>query len=191
MKKTKLILSILFLIISQLTDAQAQEFLPKKWGIEAELAQPFIPTVNIWRIQATRTLTDPARKMQGDLILGAYIRPNVEHDVVEKINEYMVAIGYRNYFWKGLHLEAKANLGYAWGTRNLIDGKDYETMTFFYETNLGYRLRLPETKKSRFYLIPQLGVIGNGRGKNTVNIGPRGGKTDVFFQGGILAGINF
>ncbi len=163
----------------------------KKWGVETELVQPFLPTVNIIRIQVSRSLTDSSKKMKGDLLFGAYIRPNVKHDVVEKINEYMVILGYRQYFWKGLHLEAKANMGYAWGTRNLIDGKDYETATLFWESNLGYKFRLTNKLQSSLYLIPQFGVLGNARGKNNVNIGPRGGKPDTFIQGNLLIGINF
>lgn len=129
--------------------------------------------------------------MKGDLLFGMYIRPNVKHDVVEKINEYMLALGYRQYFWKGLHLEGKANLGYAWGTKNLIDGKNYETSTIFWESNLGYKFNLTNKTKSSLYIIPQFGVIGNAKGENTVNIGPRGGKPDTFIQGSLIVGINF
>ncbi len=62
-----------------------------KWGIETELVQPFIPTIHIIRFQATRTLYSSETK-HGDLFIGAWIRPNVKHDVVEKINEYMAMI---------------------------------------------------------------------------------------------------
>ena len=159
----------------------------KKWGIEAELVQPFLPTINIIRIQGTYMLTAPERKMRGDLIFGAYIRPNVKHDVVEKINEYMVVIGYRQYFWKGLHLELKSNMGYAWGTKNLVDGKDYNTPTWFYEPNIGYKFDFAKRQNTNLYATAQFGVIGNLVG----DIGPRGGKPDVFPQGNLLIGVNF
>ncbi len=170
------------------TDASSES--PKKWGIETELVQPFLPNVGIIRINATRTITKPESKFKGDLLVGMYIRPNVKHDVVEKINEYMLMVGYRQYFWKGLHVEAKANVGYAWGTKNLFDGKDYETSTIFWEANLGYKFTVPNKPKSSLYLIPQFGMIGNAKGENTVNIGPRGGKPDTFIQGGLTIGVN-
>ena len=170
---------------SSSTDSQ------KKWGIETELIQPFLPEVGIIRIQATRTITSPSKKMKGDLLFGAYIRPNVKHDVVEKINEYMVILGYRQYLWKGLHLEVKSNTGYAWGTKNLIDGKDYETSTVFWESNLGYKFEFAQKQKSNLYALAQFGVIGNAKGENTVNIGPRGGKPDIFPQGSLIIGFNF
>jgi hypothetical protein len=157
-----------------------------KWGIETELVQPFIPTVNIIRCQATRTFYS-ATTTHGDLLLGAWIRPNVEHDVVEKINEYMAVVGYRQYIWKGLHIEAKSNMGYAWGTKNLIDGKDYETPTWFWESNFGYKLNFANNAKRSFYLIVNAGGLGN----IVADIGPRGGKADNFLQAGLLFGINF
>jgi hypothetical protein len=191
MTKSIKTLSILLLLFSGRALSQTNTDTPKKWGLETELVQPFLPTVNIIRIQATRTLTSADSKMKGDLIFGMYIRPNVKHDVVEKINEYMLILGYRQYFWKGLHLEAKANMGYAWGTKNLIDGRDYETSTLFWEANLGYKFNVLYKPKSSLYLIPQFGALGNAKGENTVNIGPRGGKPDTFIQGGLIIGVNF
>ncbi len=181
---------ITVLLVSLVFNAHAQDSTPKKWGIETELVQPFLPNVGIIRLQASYTLT-ASEKRKGDVLIGAYIRPNVKHDVVEKINEYMLILGYRQYFWKGLHLEAKANVGYAWGTKNLIDGKDYETTTVFWEANLGYKFKLTDKTKTSLYLIPQFGAIGNAKGENTVNIGPRGGKPDTFIQGGLVVGVNF
>lgn len=163
----------------------------RPWGVEAEAFQPFYPTVHILRLQATRLLTPAESRMKGDLIVGMYIRPNVQHDVVEKINEYMFIAGYRQYLWKGLHLEAKLNIGYAWGTRNLIDGKDYETATVFWESNAGYRLQLMNRARYSLYLLPQFGILANARSKNATNIGPRGGKPDTFLQGNLIIGINF
>jgi hypothetical protein len=166
--------------------AQAQTNSPQKWGLETELVQPLLPEVGIIRLQATRTLT-AENVLRGDLLLGMYIRPNVKHDIVEKINEYLFMAGYRQYFWKGLHAEAKSNLGYAWGTKNLIDGKDYNNLSWFWEANAGYKFDFAKKENSNFYVIPQFGVLSSV----TANIGPRGGKPDTFLQGNLLVGINF
>ncbi len=191
MKKSIQILGAAFLLLSSKSFSQTIETPKKKWGIESEFVQPFLSTVQIVRIQGTRSLTSPDKKLRADLLFGGYIRPNVKHDVVEKINEYMVILGYRQYFWKGLHLEAKSNLGYAWGTRNLIDNKDYETITWFWEANLGYKFDFMKKKNYNLYVIPQFGALGNARGNNTRNIGPRGGKPDTFIQGNLMVGVNF
>lgn len=158
----------------------------REWGFDIELVQPFIPTVQITRLQTTKTLY-ASTKQHGALLVGAYIRPNVKHDVVEKINEYMAMIGYRQYIWKGLHAELKSNMGYAWGTKNLIDGKDYETPTWFWESNIGYKFNFVKRERSNLYMI----VNAGGLGKIVADIGPRGGKPDHFVQAGVLLGINF
>lgn len=191
MTKSIQIFTVLLLLCSSQAFSQKDSESPKKWGLETELIQPFLPEVGIIRLTATYTTTSEKNKMKGNLLFGMYIRPNVKHDVVEKINEYMLVLGYRQYFWKGLHLEAKVNVGYAWGTKNLIDGKDYETSTIFWESNLGYKFKLTNKTNSSLYLIPQFGVIGNAKGENTVNIGPRGGKPDTFIQGSLIVGVNF
>jgi hypothetical protein len=187
MKRKIKILSVSLLLISGKAFSQTSPANSQKWGLETELVQPVLPEVGIIRITATRTITGAQSKRKGDLLLGAYIRPNLKHDVVEKINEYMLVLGYRQYFWKGLHLDAKSNMGYAWGTKNLFDGKDYETPTWFWEANLGYKFKVTNKAKSSLYLIPQFGAIGNIVG----DIGPRGGKPDNFIQGSLIIGINF
>ncbi|MGL5892077.1 MAG: hypothetical protein ACRC3B_19445 [Bacteroidia bacterium] len=187
MKKISPLLLLLSFLFCSNVNSQTGNITPAKWGIEAELVQSFIPTVHIFRIQATRTLTPADSKLKGDLLLGAYIRPNVKHDVVEKINEYMFMVGYRQFFWKGLHAEAKSNMGYAWGTRNLFDGKDYNTPTWFWEANLGYKLDFCKREKFNLYVIPQFGGLGN----IVAHIGPRGGKPDNFIHGNMFIGIKF
>jgi hypothetical protein len=181
----KTIASILFLFV--VSQAKAQDSTPKKWGIETELIQPVLPNVGIIRVQTTLTLTAPESKMKGDLLLGAYIRPNVKHDIVEKINEYLLVTGYRQYLWKGLHAEAKSNLGYAWGTKNLIDGNDYNNLSWFWEANAGYKFDFAKKQNTHLYAIAQFGILS----KITADIGPRGGKSDTFPQGNLLVGINF
>lgn len=186
MKKTILVCVVLFLLLNSKISAQIGLTVAKKWGIETELIQPFLPNVGIIRIQATYRLTAPEKK-QGDLLIGAYIRPNVKHDIVEKINEYLFIAGYRQYFWRGLHAEAKSNLGYAWGTRNLIDGKDYNNLSWFWEANAGYKFDFAKKQHTNLYAIAQFGILS----KITADIGPRGGKSDTFIQGNLLVGINF
>jgi hypothetical protein len=156
-----------------------------KWGFEFDIVQPLVTTVEIFNIQLTRTIVNHLSGQKGDLVIGAYIRPNVKHDVVEEIDEYMLLVAYRHYFWNGFHAEAGMNTGYYWGWNNLIDGKDYEGLGMFWEVNIGYKFDLGV--KKRFYIIPQFGALGNVM----ADIGPRGGKPDNFIQGNLLIGVNF
>jgi hypothetical protein len=168
MKNSIPILIIVLLLFHGKAFTQSDSVKPKKWGIETELIQPFLPNVGIIRIQATHTITSPESK-RGDLIIGAYIRTNVKHDVVEKINELLFVTGYRQYFWKGLHAEAKSNIGYAWGTKNLIDGKDYNNFSWFWEANIGYKFDFGKKEKYNLYILPQFGVLS----KISADIGPQ------------------
>jgi hypothetical protein len=186
MKNSIQVLIIMLLLSHGKAFAQLNSSTPKKWGIETELIQPFLPNVGIIRIQATHKLTSPESK-RGDLIIGAYIRTNVKHDIVEKINELLFVTGYRQYLWKGLHVEAKSNIGYAWGTKNLIDGKDYNNFSWFWEANIGYKFDLGKKDNYSLYILPQFGVLSS----ISADIGPRGGKSDTFPQGNLVLGVNF
>jgi hypothetical protein len=185
MKNTIIAVAICWLIsLAPLVWAQTPS---ARWGLETELVQPFLPNVGIYRLQATHTLSAPTRNNRGDLLIGAYIRPNVKHDIVEKINEYMLMVGYRQYMWRGLHVEAKSNVGYAWGTKNLLDGKDYNNLSWFWEANAGYRFSLAGKGRAGLYVLPQIGVLSS----ISANIGPRGGKSDTFLQGNLMVGFQF
>jgi len=188
MKQFILICAVCSMFIQAcLAQQEIKNFQRQNWSIEAELFQPFYPTVHIIRVQALKRITKPERKFQADFLIGSYIRPNVKHDVVEKINEYMIALGARLYLYKGLHTDLKSNMGYAWGTRNLIDHKDYNTPTWFWEANIGYKFEFGKSEKFNLYINPQFG----GLGKIIADIGPRNGKPDTFLHGNIILGINF
>jgi hypothetical protein len=170
------------LLLGSKAFTQSKSIGENKWGFETELIQPFLPEVGIVRIQATRKIN-----VKGDLLIGAYIRPNVKHDIVEKINEYLFMVGYRQFFWNGLHVEAKSNIGFARGIKNKIDGKDYNNFSWFWEANTGYKFDFAKKLHSNFYVIPQFGILSS----ISSDIGPRGGKTDTFIQGNLLFGYNF
>lgn len=190
MKKSIVIFTIsIALFAMQQANAQTSSNSAKpKWGFEVELIAPFLPEVGIITFKATRTITENSSKtMHGDLLLGAYIRPNVKHDIVETIDEYLITVGYRQYLYKGFHVEAQLDGGYAWGNKNKIDGKDYNNFALLGEVNTGYTINLPTKKNANFYILPQLGGL---HGLST-DIGPRGGKSDTFIQGKLLVGIRF
>lgn len=165
-----------------------------RWGLEFETIQPFIPTINIIRVRASYALWGHAGGLRGDLLLGVELRPNIVHDVVERISEYQLGPGYRQYFWKGLHAEVSFDVGVAWGT-NRFDGQFYRTATVFLNTNLGYRFAFFEPGgffegklPVGLFIMPQAGLYTS---LGVANIGPRGGKPDLFPQVNLLLGASF
>ena len=160
---------------------------PHAWSVESELVQPLVPNVGILRLRVTRGLWRSEGGLRGDLVVGAYARPNVRHDIVERINEYMGTVGYRQYVWKGAHVEGLVNAGAAWGT-NRFDGMRYDTPSVFVEANLGYRFDLRKAARIGWFVTPQVGVIAS---VGVADIGPRNGKPDTFPQAGLLVGASW
>lgn len=168
---------------------------PHAWSIETETIQPFVPTVGIVHVRATRTLWGDPDGGHGDLVAGVYLRPHVAHDVVEHIDEYMATVGLRYFVWRGLHAEALVDAGVAWGT-NKLDGMAYRTPTLFAELNAGYRLSFfapggiaGRPRRLGMFVTPQVGVLSSlGVGND---IGPRNGKPDWFITGALLVGATF
>ena len=172
----------------------ARSAAPHRFGLEVEALQPLIPTVHILRARGTLLLWHLPGGLRGDLLLGFTIRPGIKHDVVDYIHEYQAGLGYRQYLWRGLHLEAGLDVGTAWG-RNLVDGKQYRTATLFLNSNAGYRFGFFEPGgffedggSLGFYVTPQVGVYSS---LGVADIGPRNGKPDVFFQANLLLGLSF
>lgn len=165
------------------------------WGVETEVVQPFIPEVRILSARGTRTVWGDAVGLRGDVMVGVFARPGIAHDIVETMNEYLVAIGYRQTFVLGLHAEATLLGGWALGESNLIDGEDYSNPSILLEALLGYRFGFFEkggffhdgSNDVGFYVSPQFGFIA---GLST-DIGPRGGKSDFFIQGKLVLGVSF
>ncbi|MBS2014059.1 MAG: hypothetical protein JST00_14310 [Deltaproteobacteria bacterium] len=166
----------------------------RRVGVELDVVQPFVPTVGILKPKVTVMLWGNPKGLRGDLVAGLFIRPHVEHDVLEHIDEYMLVAGYRQYWWHGVHTEVLLDGGAAWG-RNKFDGKEYRTPTLFLEANVGYRFAFFEkgglTEGSApigFFVTPQFGALGT---LGVSDIGPRNGKPDWFVQGNLLVGASF
>jgi len=177
------------------TASAEQPVRPHRFGVELNTVQPFIPTVNIIRPKLTWTIFGEPGGFRGDAIVGAYIRPHIEHDILFTIDEYMGTLGYRQYFWRGLHLETMLSAGAAWGT-NRYDGEAYDTPTLFMDVNAGYRFGFFEpggfahdgTESVGFFVTLQGGTIFS---LGVSDIGPRNGKPDYFAQGDLLLGVSF
>jgi hypothetical protein len=180
---------LLFAIMSLQSNAQETTIKSKKWGFETDAIQPFLPEIGIITVKFTRTIFGETYGKHGEIMLGAFIRPNVKHDVVETIDEYMVSLGYRHYFTKNLNFELQYYSGNVDAKKNKVDGKDYSGFVHFAEANVGYKLNIYKLKGSTIYLNPQFGYL-QGLNKELI-IGPRNGKEDAFVQGKLQIGISF
>lgn len=158
----------------------------KPWALETEVLWPFIPEVGIFTLKLTRRVTGGRGGFRGEAIVGAYARPHVAHNVVERIDEYAGTLGYRQYVLRGLHAELLTHIGYAHGERNKIDGKDYSDVAWLLEVNAGYRFDLVNRPGIGAYVAPQVGVVRD----LYANIGPRN-SSSTFVTGKLLVGVSF
>lgn len=157
-----------------------------RWGFETDLIWPFIPEVHIVSFRVSRHVLGSRDGARGDLLVGGYVRPDVTHDVVETIDEYLVAVGYRQYVWRGLNAELLVHGGWARGENNRIDGRDYEDVAVLAEANLGYAFSFWRDRAVGVVVVPQVGMIA---GLYT-NIGPRE-DSDFFITGRLNVGLTW
>lgn len=169
--------------------AQAQSNEPSNnaWGLEFNVVWPFVPGVEIYTAKATRTLwaNDTAH---GDLTFGFLLRPGTTEDEnAQDFSEYGLNIGYRHYFWKGLHAELALYPSFAREINNNIDGRDYEGFAMTTELYAGYRFNVAKKTNYSFYLMPQTGI-----GYNVLsNLGPETEANAPFPTLNLQLGLNF
>jgi hypothetical protein len=110
MKKTKLtVITMLALLSTISTSLFAQtEQKQTKYAIETDILWPFL-------VQTTRTHFTVKLWQKGDLRGDAYVGLNLDfprdRETEGRFADYSLATSYRQYFWKGLHLEFSQTTG--------------------------------------------------------------------------------
>jgi hypothetical protein len=93
-----------------------------RWlGIELNLAWPLVPGVGIYQARGTATLWREG-SFHGDLMIAVNVRPGVFRETEGTYSEFGPGIGYRQFFWRGLHLEVAMYPTYARLERNVVTG---------------------------------------------------------------------
>lgn len=111
----------------------------RPWGVEFNAVWPFVPVVEIYTAKATRTIWTK-EKAHGDITFGILLRPGTSKDEnAEEFSGFGLTLGYRHYFWKGLHAELALFSSLASEVNNKIDDQDYQGFTVTTEFYTGYR----------------------------------------------------
>jgi hypothetical protein len=169
---------------------------PPRWlGLEANLAWPLVPGVGIYQARGTVTLWR-ADSLHGDLVLAVNVRPSVLRESEGQFSEFGGGVGYRQFFWRGLHLEVAAYPSLARLEKNVLTGASYEAFALTLEAYGGYRFLLSElgvAAAARWPLEPAITLQG-GVGAN-VFLSNRWPTTvpdaPVFAVGSLLVGAAF
>jgi hypothetical protein len=106
----------------------------------------------------------------------------------------LLTVGYRQYFWRGLHAEAFIAGGLVAGT-NRLDGRRYSSAGFALSATVGYRFGFFEPggffdqgSDIGFFFTPQFGLL---QVLTPDSLGPRGAVPSTYLQGALLVGLSF
>jgi len=171
----------------------------KKWGVEISVLWPFL--LKYFQYKGTRTLWQRG-SLKGDAVFGffhfqdsPYMQDGQNEGTVDDI---ALLLGYRQYLWKGLHLEYVGFL--SWYTMDARYDKDFKVLptpvryagpAYWHEFFLGYNLGF-DLGRVRPYVLPQVGVAGFLAKGDAVKWPSRDKyPLDLIFIGNVSVGIQF
>ena len=126
----------------------------KCWSIETSVAWPIYP--GIYKINFIRQLWEK-KTFSGEIGFSLNIQPNRHSDTEGDFSEEFVNILYRQFFWKGFHVEIDNNFAYGRLANWQSSGINYETYAIFHDFVGGYRFELLKRHKVSLTIIPQAG----------------------------------
>ena len=145
---------LMFGIFSLLTTAVVAQTEPesRKWAIETDILWPIFPgatrthiTFQCWQKGA----------LHGDVYAGINVDFPQNRETEGRFADYSIASGYRQYFWKGLHLEFSQTTGIGVLQNHVSTGKTYRSFDWLITGYIGYKFELARKK---LYVLPQFGV---------------------------------
>ncbi len=115
---------------------------------------PLSPLIRIWVLHLTYALWS-----QGELTTGyAYMNNNLGD--LGRANAHSVLLGYRHFFWRGLHAELELWPAYD-RVLSFEDNQTYAAFDIWGELRVGYRFDLLRNETLDLYVLPQL-AVGTG-----------------------------
>lgn len=123
-----------------------------KYGLETDILWPFFPgatrthfTVKLWQ----------KGHLRGDIYAGINVDFPQNRETEGRFADYSIASGYRQYFWKGLHVEYSQTTGLGVLQNHVTTGKTYNSFDWLATGYVGYKFEFAQKK---FYVLPQFGV---------------------------------
>lgn len=164
---------------------------PKKWGAEINILWPIFPG-NIYKGQVTYEAWRK-RELAGDVYVGFHIRPFEYREDEGEFANFALTFGYRQFLWKGLHLELYQAFGPGFNRSNVVDGQDYQSWDYEVGGFVGYRwefLKDHERRKISPYISTQQGFLYLAAQSNPHPIENSTGEKP-FYAGTLNIGIKF
>lgn len=152
MKKLLFVFGIVnMLALSLFAQTEQKE---SKYAIETDILWPFL-------VKATRSHFVFKLWQKGDLRGDAYLGINVDfprdRETEGRFADYSIASGYRQYFWKGIHVEFSQTTGLGVLQNHVTTGKTYNSFDWLVSGYLGCKF---EFMRRKIYVLPQFGIAG-------------------------------
>lgn len=156
MKKIILLISLSLGIIVAQKPVDSLKFKQKYWSIETSVVWPIYP--GIYKVHFVRELWRK-KVFAGELGFGLCLQPERNIPAIGEGNfsEEFILLFYRQYFWKGLHIEIDNNFAYGRLRDWQGSGTDYATYAIFHDMVAGYRFELLKKHKVSLTITPQAG----------------------------------
>ena len=188
--KSKVVLCTLLALSTSLY-GQTNEPSAKKWGAEFNILWPIFPG-NLIRTQMTRSIWQN-ENIKGDVLFGININFPQDRETEGRFSDYSIVTGYRQYLFKGLHVEFNQQMGYGNLRNHVTTKKEYNSFDWGVQLLAGYKYDIPKTK---LYTAVQLGAGSTIYQSNPWPIYTDDTLTEevgneIIFVGGIQLGVRF
>lgn len=150
-RSMKACLLVLTAILSLPAMAQTEATPDFRQAVEIDALWPAFP--GAFRAHYTRTLWQSGH-WRGDLLAGVNVDFPADRETEGRFADYSLATGYRQYVWKGLHLEVNQTTGVGVLQDHVTTGETYTGFDWLVSGYLGYRFDVAQ----RWYILPQAGL---------------------------------
>lgn len=141
----------LFITVATVLPAQGEPQTPR-FGLETDILWPIFPGAT--RTHFTRTIWQDGA-LRGDVYVGVNADFPQERETEGRFSDYSIASGYRQYLWRGFHLEFSQTTGVGVLQDHVTTGRTYRSFDWLMSAYAGYRIDLG---RKRYYLLPQIGT---------------------------------
>ena len=153
----KVILFIAFaftLSLSAQTNRDSLRLHKKVWCIETSIVWPIFP--GIYKVNFAREVW-AKKTFSGELGISLNIQPERTDPSGDRFSEEFISVFYRQFFWKGFHVQIDNNFAYGRLNDYKNSGTNYESYAFFHDFLGAYRFELLKKHKVSLTITPQAG----------------------------------
>ncbi len=170
-------------VLAQTNQNDSLRIKKKYWSVETSVVWPIYP--GIYKLNFVREVWSK-KSFSGELGLSLNIQPERFDSSFGYFSEEFMALFYRQYFWKGFHVQLETNFAYGRIKNWPANGNNYESYAIFHDFSGGYRFEL--LKKHKIGLT--ISVRAGGGFTSYVNASwPRSEKP--YWIADLLVGMKF